>query len=253
MFFFNVSEPCYHATCAFPFVFLNLLHNKEIILPSISLLILHILFLAGFFSRVLVWLMKLALWSFNVIKQLSAPFTSILSKTFAAFANLIPPRFILIAAHFRAFLYVDVIAFVNRCLYSSYSSRYMFNVLSVGVKVLFDKCTLFISSFRLFWNWFLTFDLILFTSLIRSSSSFISSFNCGRHWLLFKPYFASISRSCTTLRRKPSQLRIKRKINYLKQSVKNEKETRKRKKNITWLNHLIVKLWKQTLANDFST
>ena len=130
----------------------------------------------------------------------------------------------------------------------------MFNVLSAGVKVLFDECTPFISSFRLFWYWFLTlWNLISFTSLIRSSSTFISSFNCGRHWLLFKPYFASVSRSCATLRRKPCQLRIQRKINYLKQSVKNQKETRKRKINIKWLNHLIVKPWKQTLANDFST
>ena len=47
------------------------------------------------------------------MKQLPVPFTSILSNTFASFANLIPPWFILIATSFRAFLYVDVIAFAK--------------------------------------------------------------------------------------------------------------------------------------------
>ena len=60
MLIFNVSEPCYCTTCAFPTF--KLMRSKDFTLPSISLLVLPILFLAGFgVSRVAGWLMKFVL------------------------------------------------------------------------------------------------------------------------------------------------------------------------------------------------
>ena len=56
----------------------------------------------------------------------------------------------------------------------------MFDVLSSGVKVIFDEPTL---TFR---------NLISLTSVIRPSSNAICSFTCGGHWLLFKPNLASV-------------------------------------------------------------
>ena len=158
-----------------------------------------------FFNHVIIcvawWLMKFALWSFNVMKQSPVPYTSILSSAFASFICLIPPRFILIAVSFVAFLYVDVIAFVKRCLHSSFFNQYIFDVLSARVKVLFDKVTLIIFQFVLelifffFLVWapwpphrrkcrgvlelifnFAEFDyLISFTRLIISSLNVVSS------------------------------------------------------------------------------
>ena len=99
---------------------LKLLGNIKFILCSIFLLINHILLLARLISRDVGWLIKFALRSFIVIKQLPAPFTSILSYMFVFFTYLSRPGFILLLlpTSFLAFLDVDVIFFVKRCLHS---------------------------------------------------------------------------------------------------------------------------------------
>ena len=71
------------------------------------------------------------------MKQLPVPFNSIMSNIFASFAHMIPPRFILFPVSLLSFLYVDVIVFTKRYLYSSLFNRYESGVSSAGVVVLF--------------------------------------------------------------------------------------------------------------------
>ena len=58
-------------------------YKQILVLPNISLLILPILFLAGFISIAVGWVKKFYLWSFKVIKQLLGPLISILSNLLA--------------------------------------------------------------------------------------------------------------------------------------------------------------------------
>ena len=116
----------------------NIWHSLEFIWSRIWLLVLPISFLAGLMSLVVGWFEKLALWSFKVIKQLAVPFTSTLSCIFFYLAYLIPSKFILLSVSLMDFLYLVVTAFCNRRRYSSFSSRYIFDVLSAKVNVFFS-------------------------------------------------------------------------------------------------------------------
>ena len=138
-------------------------------------------------SLVVGWFEKLALWSFKVIKQLAVPFTSTLSYIFFYLAYLIPSQFILLSVSLMDFLHLVVTAFCNRRRYSSFSSRYIFDVLSAKVNVFFNERTFLKSSCNFIWKSFLTLrNLIFFTKSTRSSSNGINSLSCGGHSLLFK-------------------------------------------------------------------
>ena len=139
-------------------------------------------------SLVVGWFKKFSLWSFKVTKQLAIPFTSTLSSIFASLSYLIPSRFILLSVSLSDFLYVVVTAFCNRWRYSSFSSWYIFDVLSAKVNVFFDERTFLKSSCNFIWKSFLTLrNLIFFTKSMRSSLNGINSLSCGGHLLLFKP------------------------------------------------------------------
>ena len=165
----------------------NIWHSLEFIWSRIWLLVLPISFLAGLMSLVVGWFEKLALWSFKVIKQLAVPFTSTLSCIFFYLAYLIPSKFILLSVSLMDFLYLVVTAFCNRRRYS-FSSQYIFDVLSAKVNVFFfDEHAFFKSSCNFIWKLFLILrNLIFFTKSTRSSSNGINSLSCGGHSLLFK-------------------------------------------------------------------
>ena len=123
-----------------------------------------------------------------VMKLLPVPLISILSMTFGSLACLIPSSFIFVAVRLSVFLYFDLIANCKNLEYSSLIRRYIFDVLSTAVKVLFDDCIPFRSLASVLWNLLSTFqDLRFFTNFIKSSSNGTNSFNCGGHLLLFKP------------------------------------------------------------------
>ena len=110
-------------------------------------------------------------------------------KTITSLAYLIPSQFILLSVSLLDFLYVVVTAFCNRWRHSSFSSRYIFDVLSAKVNVFFDERTFLKSSCNFIWKSFLTLrNLIFFTKSMRSSSNGINSLSWGGHLLLFKPY-----------------------------------------------------------------
>ena len=166
----------------------NIWHSLEFIWSRIWLLVLPISFLAGLMSLVVGWFEKLALWSFKVIKQLAVPFTSTLSYIFFYLAYLIPSQFILLSVSLMDFLHLVVTAFCNRRRYSSFSSRYISDVLSAKLNVFFfDERVFFKSSSNFIWKLFLILrNLIFFTKSTRSSSNGINSLSCGGHSLLFK-------------------------------------------------------------------
>ena len=138
-------------------------------------------------SLVVGWFEKLALWSFKVIKQLAVPFTSTLSCIFFYLAYLILSQFILLSVSLMDFLYLVVTAFCNRRRYS-FSSQYIFDVLSAKVNVFFfDEHAFFKSSCNFIWKLFLILrNLIFSTKSTRSSSNGINSLSCRGHLLLFK-------------------------------------------------------------------
>ena len=86
---------------------------------------------------------------------------SILSMMFASLAYLIPSLFIFVAVCLSLFLYFDVIAFCKRFKCSSKVRRYIFDVLSAAVNVLFDDCLEF---------YYLLYYLC-FTNFVKSSSN----------------------------------------------------------------------------------
>ena len=167
----------------------NISHSLEFIWSKICLLILPISFLVGLMILVVGWFKKVSLWSFKVKKKLDVSFTSTLSNIFASLVYLIPSQLILLSASLLDFLYVVVTAFCNRRRYSSFSSRYLFYVLSAKVNVFFDERTFLKSSCNFIWKSFLTLrNLIFFTKSMRSFSNGINSLSCPEHLLLFKPY-----------------------------------------------------------------
>ena len=91
------------------------------------LLILPISFFAGFSNLV-----------DRRFKKLPVPLILILSMMFPSLACLTPSLFILIAVCLSVFLYFDVTAFRKRSEYSSLLRRYIFDVFSAAVTVLFD-------------------------------------------------------------------------------------------------------------------
>ena len=98
---------------------------------------------------------------------------------------LIPSLFIFAAVRLSVFLYFDVIAFCKRFGYSSLLRRYIFDVLSAAVKVLFHDCIPFRFLASLVWNLLSTFrNLRFFTSFIKSSSNGTNSFTCDGHLLI---------------------------------------------------------------------
>ena len=122
------------------------------------------------------------------MKLLPVPLISILLMTFVSLACLIPSSFIFVAVRLFVFLYFDVMAFRKRFEYSSLLRRYIFDVLSTAVKVLFDDRIPFRSLASVLWNLLSIFqNLRFFTNFIKSSSNGTNSFTCGGHLLLFKP------------------------------------------------------------------
>ena len=145
-------------------------------------------------SLVVGWFKKFSLWSFKVIKQLAVPFTSTLSSIFASLAYLIPSQFIVLSVSLLDFLYVLLTAFCNRCQYSSFSSWYIFDVLSVKVNVFFDEHTFLKSLYNFTWKLFLTlWNLVFLIKSTRLSSNGINSLSCRGHLLLFKRYTKSLA------------------------------------------------------------
>ena len=127
MFIRNVFEPVYNSFCIFD-LFRFIFSDKVLfIFCNMCLLILLVSFFAGF-SNLAVNRFKKFSWSlFNMMKLLPAPLISILLMNFAS----------------PVFLYFDVMAFYKRFQYSSLLRRYIFDVLSAVVKVLFDDPILF--------------------------------------------------------------------------------------------------------------
>ena len=113
----------------------NVSHSLEFIWSKICLLILPISFLVRLMSLVVGWFKKVSLWSFKVTKKLDMPFTSTLSNIFPSLVYLIPSQLILLSASLLDFLHVVVTAFCNRRRYSSFSSRYIVDVLSAKVNL----------------------------------------------------------------------------------------------------------------------
>ena len=118
-------------------------HKEMLILSNIDLLILPVLFLAGFINLVAGWLTRFPLWSFKVIKQLLVPLISILSNISARFAHFMLSLFIISSIPSVALFYVAVTALPRRWLESSLVNLYIFEVLSAGSSVLFDDFTIF--------------------------------------------------------------------------------------------------------------
>ena len=133
--------------------------------------------------------------------------TCILSSMFTFFPYLIPSMFIFSAPSLLVFLYVVVIEFWRKCLYSSFVKRYMLDVLSAGVGVFVDDYNCCKLSLSLSWNAFRIFlNLIFFTKSVKSFSNGTKSFTCGGHFLVFNPYFGDSSLSTSLLfvkRQKP--------------------------------------------------
>ena len=98
---------------------------------------------------------------------------SILSMMFASLAYLIPSLFIFVAVCLSLFLYFDVIASCKRFKCSSKVRRYIFDVLSAAVNVLFDDCLEF---------YYLLYYLC-FTNFVKSSSNQTDCFACGGNFV----------------------------------------------------------------------
>ena len=143
MFIRNVFEPVYNSFCIFH-LFRFIFSDKVLfIFCNMCLLILLVSFFAGF-SNLAVNRFKKFSWSlFNMMKLLPAPLISILLMNFASLACLFPPLFLFVPVRLTVFLYFDVMAFYKRFQYSSLLRRYIFDVLSAVVKVLFDDPILF--------------------------------------------------------------------------------------------------------------
>ena len=123
----------------------------------ICLVILPISFFTRFNNLVLGRFKKFSLWSFNMLKLLPVPLIQIL--TFASLACLTTSLFTFVAVRLSVFLYFDVIAFCKRFEYSSLLRRYVFDVLSAAVKVLFDDRIPFRSLANALWDLLSTFRI----------------------------------------------------------------------------------------------
>ena len=121
------------------------------------LLILPISFFAGFSNLVVYRFKKFSLRSFNVVKLLPVLLILILLMTFTSLVCLIPSLFIFVAVRLSVFLYSDAIAFCKSLEYSFLLRRYIFDVLSAAVKVLFDARIPFKSLASVLWNLLSTF------------------------------------------------------------------------------------------------
>ena len=112
-----------------------------------------------------------------VMKLLPVPLISILSMTFGSLARLIPSSFIFVAVRLSVFLHFDLIVFCKRFEYSSLLRRYIFDVWSAAVKVLFDYRTPFISLASVLWNLLSTYYLP-FKSFFKWHWHYVIPFYC---------------------------------------------------------------------------
>ena len=125
----------------------SFLYKVVLTFSNMCLLILPISFFARFSNLLVGRFKKFSLWSFNVMKLLPVPLISILLM-FASLASLSLSLFIFVAVCLSVFFYFDMKAFCKTFEYFSLLRRYIFDIWSAAVKVLFNDCMSFKSLAR---------------------------------------------------------------------------------------------------------